>query len=62
MTEWSSEEVRARHFGKAPTPQAMSVTGKVWSESVKCGVGISDCVVSSKSLQSLSLLQVCLKT
>lgn len=34
LTEWSTEDVRTRHEGKGPTPHAMSVIGRVWSERV----------------------------
>jgi hypothetical protein len=50
FTEWSREDVRTRHVGKGPTPQMMSVTGRVWSESVQYGVGISFWRSSSSNL------------
>lgn len=41
LTEWSADAVITRQLGKTPTPQAMSVTGRVWSVSVQYGAGRS---------------------
>lgn len=50
LTVWSTDAVRSLHLGNAPTLQAMSVIGSVWSPSVQYGVGRSFCRVSSTRL------------
>ena len=50
LTEWSADDVRTLHCGKAPTPHLMSDIDKVWSENVQYCIGSSFCSSSSSSL------------